>query len=163
MAALELSDLQENATAYAAQLSGDAQTTVAHFGNVSNALSFNTSHPGLCYSVGLLVKVGHTWSRPVRSVPVLTSKNQHSWCRQSGTGTTDVVLRASRLMWSSPPQNLCRSTPHTSWTTRSPQKLEWCLTWSLRLEASSAESTSPSQKEKNEDRCSIKVHTGDMF
>ncbi|XP_056877816.1 receptor-type tyrosine-protein phosphatase O isoform X3 [Takifugu flavidus] len=72
MAALEHSDLQENATAYAAQLSGDAQTTVALFANVSKALSFNTSHHGLCYSVGLLIKVGHTWSKPVSSVPVLT-------------------------------------------------------------------------------------------
>lgn len=76
LAALERSDLQENATAYAAQLSGDAQATVARFANVSEALSFNTSQHGLCYSVGLLVKVGHTWSKPVRSVPVLTSKNQ---------------------------------------------------------------------------------------
>lgn len=77
MAALERSDLQENATAYAAQLAGEAQTRVAQFGNISDPLTFNTSHHGLCYSVGLLVRVGASWSRAVRSIAVLTSKEQH--------------------------------------------------------------------------------------
>lgn len=71
---LERSDLQENATAYAAQLAGEAQTTVAPFVNVSEPLTFNASHHGLCYSVGLLVKVGASWSTALRTVAVLTSK-----------------------------------------------------------------------------------------
>lgn len=81
---LERSDLQGNATAYGAQLSGEAEVMVAQFANVSNALTFNTSHHGLCYSVGLLVKVGHAWSKPVSNIPVLTSKKQQLWINQSG-------------------------------------------------------------------------------
>uniref|UniRef100_H3CKS4 Protein tyrosine phosphatase receptor type O n=1 Tax=Tetraodon nigroviridis TaxID=99883 RepID=H3CKS4_TETNG len=72
VAALERSDLRENATTYAAQLAGEAQTTVAQFGNVSTPLTFNASHHGLCYSVGLLLKVGPSWSKAVRTVAVLT-------------------------------------------------------------------------------------------
>lgn len=83
MAALERSDLQENATAYAAQLAGAAQTVVAPFGNVSVPLTFNTSHHGLCYAVGLLVRVGASWSKAVRTVAVLTSKKP-ARCRPQG-------------------------------------------------------------------------------
>lgn len=75
VAALEGWDLQENATAYAAQLSGEAEPTVAEFVNISRPLTFNVSHHGLCYSVGLLVKEGRSWSKPVSNVPVLTSKD----------------------------------------------------------------------------------------
>ena len=76
MVALEHSDLQENTTAYAAQLAGEAQTTVAPFTNISNPLAFDASHHGLCYSVGLLVKLGASWSRAIKTVTVLTSKKQ---------------------------------------------------------------------------------------
>lgn len=75
VATLERSDLQENATAYAAQLSGEPRLILVQFVNSSEPLTFNTSFHGLCYTVGLLVKVGQSWSAPVKSRTVLTSKN----------------------------------------------------------------------------------------
>lgn len=75
VATLERSDLQENVTAYAAQLSGEPRLIPVQFVNTSEPLMFNTSFHGLCYTVGLLVKLGQSWSRPIKSVPVLTSKN----------------------------------------------------------------------------------------
>lgn len=154
MAALEPSDLQDNATAYAAQLTGDAQTTLAQFGNVSRPLTFNASQPGLCYAVGLLVKVGPTWSKAVRTVAVLTSKKL---LPASGPGPELRVLCVPPL------QNLCPSARYASWTTRSPQRPEWCLTWSLPLEPSSAGLTSPTRKVKNEGPCSTKVRRFKRF
>lgn len=75
VATLEHSDLQENVTAYAAQFSGEPRAVLVQFVNSSEPLLFNTSFHGLCYSVGLLLKVGPSWSRPVQTVSVLTSKN----------------------------------------------------------------------------------------
>lgn len=71
---LEPSDLQENATAYAAQISGEPRLILVQFVNVSEPLLVNTSFHGLCYSVGLLVRLGQSWSRPQKTVSVLTSK-----------------------------------------------------------------------------------------
>ncbi|XP_070785447.1 receptor-type tyrosine-protein phosphatase O [Enoplosus armatus] len=72
VATLERSDLQENVTAYAAQISGEPRPILVQFLNTSEPLLFNTSLHGLCYTVGLLVKLGQTWSRPVKTVSVLT-------------------------------------------------------------------------------------------
>lgn len=78
MAALERSDLQQNATAYAAQLVGGTQSRLAEFEDLSQPLTFNTSRPGLAYSVGLLLRVGAGWSKAARTVGVLTSKRRAS-------------------------------------------------------------------------------------
>ncbi|XP_024140158.1 receptor-type tyrosine-protein phosphatase O isoform X1 [Oryzias melastigma] len=72
VAALEPSDLQDNVTAYAAQVSGEPRLVLVPFLNTKEALLFNASFHGLCYTVGLLLKLGQNWSRPVKSVPVLT-------------------------------------------------------------------------------------------
>ncbi|XP_031734712.1 receptor-type tyrosine-protein phosphatase O [Anarrhichthys ocellatus] len=72
VARLERSDLQDNVTAFAAQLSGEPRLILVQFVNTSEPLVFNTSFHGLCYTVGLLVKLGQTWSRPVKTIPVLT-------------------------------------------------------------------------------------------
>ncbi|XP_034434758.1 receptor-type tyrosine-protein phosphatase O isoform X1 [Hippoglossus hippoglossus] len=72
LASLERSDLQDNVTAYAAQVSGEARLIVAEFRNTSELLVFNTSFHGLCYSVSLLLKVGQSWSRPEKTMSVLT-------------------------------------------------------------------------------------------
>ncbi|XP_073336535.1 receptor-type tyrosine-protein phosphatase O [Pagrus major] len=72
VATLERSDLQENVTAYAAQFSGEPRAVLVQFVNSSEPLLFNASFHGLCYSVGLLLKLGPTWSRPVQTVSVLT-------------------------------------------------------------------------------------------
>ncbi|XP_028249927.1 receptor-type tyrosine-protein phosphatase O isoform X2 [Parambassis ranga] len=72
VATLERSDLQENTTVYAAQISGEPRLVLVQFVNTSEPLLFNTSFHGLCYTVGLLVKQGQSWSRPVKTVPVLT-------------------------------------------------------------------------------------------
>ncbi|XP_023808423.1 receptor-type tyrosine-protein phosphatase O isoform X2 [Oryzias latipes] len=71
-ATLEPSDLQDNVTAYAAQVSGEPRLVLVPFLNTKEALLFNASFHGLCYTVGLLLKLGQNWSRPVKSVPVLT-------------------------------------------------------------------------------------------
>ncbi|KAM3859270.1 receptor-type tyrosine-protein phosphatase O [Diretmus argenteus] len=74
LATLESSDLQENATAYAARVSGEPRTNPVQFLNSSDPppLVFNASRHGVCYTVGLLVREGKTWSRPIKTVSVLT-------------------------------------------------------------------------------------------
>lgn len=72
VATLELSDLQENVTAYAAQISGESRTVLVQFVNTSEPLLYNASFHGLCYTLGLLVKRGQAWSRPMKTVTVLT-------------------------------------------------------------------------------------------
>ncbi|XP_043964289.1 receptor-type tyrosine-protein phosphatase O isoform X1 [Gambusia affinis] len=72
VAALERGDLQDNVTAYAVQISGEPRLVLVPFINTSEPLVFNASFHGLCYTVGLLVKLGQSWSRPMKSVPVLT-------------------------------------------------------------------------------------------
>lgn len=78
VAALERGDLQDNVTAYAVQISGEPRLVLVPFINTSEPLVFNASFHGLCYTVGLLVKLGQSWSRPMKSVPVLTSKEHSS-------------------------------------------------------------------------------------
>ncbi|XP_047431711.1 receptor-type tyrosine-protein phosphatase O isoform X2 [Mugil cephalus] len=72
VASLELSDLQENVTAYAVQISGEPRLVLVPFMNSSESLAFNASFHGLCYSVALLVRLGPSWSRPTKTIPVLT-------------------------------------------------------------------------------------------
>uniref|UniRef100_A0A3P8UVI2 protein-tyrosine-phosphatase n=1 Tax=Cynoglossus semilaevis TaxID=244447 RepID=A0A3P8UVI2_CYNSE len=72
VAALENSDLRDNVTAYGAQLSGEPRFLVYEFTNGSEPLLINTSFHGLCYSVGLVLRQGLTWTKPLKSVPVLT-------------------------------------------------------------------------------------------
>ncbi|KAM7367439.1 hypothetical protein PAMP_015340 [Pampus punctatissimus] len=72
VATLESSDLQENVTAYAVQISGEPRLNVVQFVNTSEPLLFNTSFHGLCYSVGLILRQGQSWSRPIKTVSVLT-------------------------------------------------------------------------------------------
>lgn len=69
---LEQSDLQENITAYAAQFSGEPRISVVPFVNTSEPLIFNTSLHGVCYTVGLLTRRGQYWSKPIKTVSVLT-------------------------------------------------------------------------------------------
>ncbi|XP_013876185.1 receptor-type tyrosine-protein phosphatase O [Austrofundulus limnaeus] len=72
VATLEPADLQENVTAYAVQISGEPRLVLVPFPNSSEPLLFNASFHGLCYTVGLLVKLGLSWSRPTKSISVLT-------------------------------------------------------------------------------------------
>uniref|UniRef100_A0A3Q1H3B0 protein-tyrosine-phosphatase n=1 Tax=Anabas testudineus TaxID=64144 RepID=A0A3Q1H3B0_ANATE len=67
VATLEPSDLRENVTTYAAQISGEPRLILVPFVNVSEPLLINASFHGLCYTVGLLVKLGQTWSRPMKT------------------------------------------------------------------------------------------------
>ncbi|XP_072310038.1 receptor-type tyrosine-protein phosphatase O isoform X1 [Eucyclogobius newberryi] len=71
-ASLEPSDLQENITSYAAQFSGEPRISVVQYVNTSEPLLFNTSLHGVCYTVGLLTRRGQYWSKPIKTVPVLT-------------------------------------------------------------------------------------------
>lgn len=74
LAAMEPSDLQDNVTAYAAQISGEPRLILVPFANASEPLLINASFHGLCYTVGLLGKLGRSWSRPVKTLSVLTSE-----------------------------------------------------------------------------------------
>uniref|UniRef100_A0A3B5M748 Protein tyrosine phosphatase receptor type O n=1 Tax=Xiphophorus couchianus TaxID=32473 RepID=A0A3B5M748_9TELE len=66
VAALERGDLQDNVTAYAVQISGEPRLVLVPFINTSEPLLFNVSFHGLCYTVGLLVKLGQK-PLPVRA------------------------------------------------------------------------------------------------
>lgn len=97
---LERSDLQENVTAYAAQLSGEPRLIRAQFVNTSEPLLFNTSFHGVCYTVGLLLRQGQSWSRPVRTLSMLTSKNlqAHRDNDQQSTCTVcQIMINIERL------------------------------------------------------------------
>ncbi|KAI9522436.1 hypothetical protein NQZ68_035776 [Dissostichus eleginoides] len=103
VATLERSDLQENVTAYAAQISGGTRPIIVQFENASELkvkelkvkelkvkelkvkeLKVNASLHGLCYSVSLLLRDGPDgWSKPIRTIPVLTKplpvRSVHIW------------------------------------------------------------------------------------
>uniref|UniRef100_A0A669CM16 Protein tyrosine phosphatase receptor type O n=1 Tax=Oreochromis niloticus TaxID=8128 RepID=A0A669CM16_ORENI len=72
VASLDSSDLQENVTAYAVQISGEPRTILIQFVNTSDPLLYNASFHGLCYTVGLLLRRGQAWSRPMKTIAVLT-------------------------------------------------------------------------------------------
>ncbi|XP_019753160.1 receptor-type tyrosine-protein phosphatase O isoform X1 [Hippocampus comes] len=72
MVNLETSDLRENISAYAAQITGEPRPAVILFGGTGEPLLFNTSFHGLIYSVGLLLQRGPLWSRPIKTVSLLT-------------------------------------------------------------------------------------------
>ncbi|XP_061524179.1 receptor-type tyrosine-protein phosphatase O isoform X2 [Phycodurus eques] len=72
VATLETSDLRENISAYAAQISGEPRPVVIRFGGAGEPLLFNATFHGLCYSVGLLLQRGTLWSGPVKTVSILT-------------------------------------------------------------------------------------------
>uniref|UniRef100_A0A3Q4MZL1 Protein tyrosine phosphatase receptor type O n=1 Tax=Neolamprologus brichardi TaxID=32507 RepID=A0A3Q4MZL1_NEOBR len=72
VATLDSSDLQENVTAYAVQISGEPRTILIQFVNTSEPLLYNASFHGLCYTVGLLLRRGQPL--PVRSAQILDYK-----------------------------------------------------------------------------------------
>ncbi|XP_077565336.1 receptor-type tyrosine-protein phosphatase O isoform X2 [Stigmatopora nigra] len=71
-ATLEDSDLRQNVSGYAARISGEARPSVIPLGGPGRPSLFNASVHGLCYSVGLLLRRGTSWSGPVQTVLVLT-------------------------------------------------------------------------------------------
>ncbi|XP_061663501.1 receptor-type tyrosine-protein phosphatase O [Syngnathoides biaculeatus] len=72
VATLETSDLRENVSAYAARISGEPRPVVIRFGGAGEPLLFNATFHGLLYSVGLLLERGALWSKPIKTVSVLT-------------------------------------------------------------------------------------------
>ncbi|XP_042082659.1 receptor-type tyrosine-protein phosphatase O [Haplochromis burtoni] len=90
VATLDSSDLQENVTAYAVQISGEPRTILIQFINTSEPLLYNASFHGLCYTVGLLLRRGQAWSRPMKTVAVLTSKNLSN--KGVGEGSKSLIL-----------------------------------------------------------------------
>lgn len=81
---LELSDLRDNVSIYAARISGEPRTHVLPFLRVNETLQapstlfYNASYHGLLYTISLLLANGSTWSKPAKTVTLLTSKN--SFC-----------------------------------------------------------------------------------
>ena len=80
-AVLEPSDLRDNVTEYAALLAGEPRPRLVPFlplpadGSLPPPLVLNVTHPGLAYRVALLARDGRAWTRPLRSVGVLTRKD----------------------------------------------------------------------------------------
>ncbi|XP_058273688.1 receptor-type tyrosine-protein phosphatase O isoform X2 [Hemibagrus wyckioides] len=78
MMTLEPSDLRENITAYAARISGEPHNHILPFqsssvGQLAPAvLLYNTTYHGLCYTISLLLANGSTWTKPVKTVTLLT-------------------------------------------------------------------------------------------
>ena len=77
---LEPSDMRENVTAYAAKISGEPHSHILPFQSANSSqlasatLLYNASYHGLCYTISLLTGNASTWSRPDKSVALLTSK-----------------------------------------------------------------------------------------
>lgn len=74
---LEPSDLRDNITMYAARISGEPRTHILPFQRVTDSpvnLLYNNTYHGLCYTISLLVANGSTWTKPVKTVTLLTSK-----------------------------------------------------------------------------------------
>ncbi|KAM9468364.1 receptor-type tyrosine-protein phosphatase O isoform 2-T2 [Clarias gariepinus] len=72
---LEPSDLRDNITMYAARISGEPRTHILPFQRVTDSpvnLLYNNTYHGLCYTVSLLVANGSTWTKPVKTVTLLT-------------------------------------------------------------------------------------------
>uniref|UniRef100_A0A3B1K4P1 Protein tyrosine phosphatase receptor type O n=1 Tax=Astyanax mexicanus TaxID=7994 RepID=A0A3B1K4P1_ASTMX len=75
---LEPSDLRENFTAYAAKISGEPHNHILPFQSANNSqlapatLLYNASYHGLCYTISLLIGNGVTWSKPAKTVALLT-------------------------------------------------------------------------------------------
>uniref|UniRef100_A0AAX7TJ74 Protein-tyrosine-phosphatase n=1 Tax=Astatotilapia calliptera TaxID=8154 RepID=A0AAX7TJ74_ASTCA len=80
VATLDSSDLQENVTAYAVQISGEPRTILIQFVNTSEPLLYNASFHGLCYTVGSVIVMFDSVSfvssepLPVRSAQILDYK-----------------------------------------------------------------------------------------
>ncbi|KAK3544452.1 hypothetical protein QTP86_012435 [Hemibagrus guttatus] len=75
---LEPSDLRDNITAYAAKISGEPHNHILPFHSSSDGqlapavLFYNTTYHGLCYTISLLLANGSTWTKPVKTVTLLT-------------------------------------------------------------------------------------------
>ncbi|KAB5542115.1 hypothetical protein PHYPO_G00087720 [Pangasianodon hypophthalmus] len=78
MMTLEPLDLRDNITAYAARISGEPRTHILPFQSTSNGhlapsvLLYNTTYHGFCYTISLLLANGSTWTKPVKTVTLLT-------------------------------------------------------------------------------------------
>ncbi|XP_027009703.2 receptor-type tyrosine-protein phosphatase O isoform X2 [Tachysurus fulvidraco] len=78
MMTLEPSDLRDNVTAYAARISGEPHNHILPFHSSSDGqlapviLLYNTTYHGLCYTISLLLANGSTWTKPVKTVTLLT-------------------------------------------------------------------------------------------
>lgn len=77
---LEPSDLRSNITAYAARISGEPRTHILPFQSTADGqlapaiLLYNTTYHGLCYTISLLLANGSTWTKPVKTLTLLTSE-----------------------------------------------------------------------------------------
>ncbi|XP_026779224.3 receptor-type tyrosine-protein phosphatase O isoform X2 [Pangasianodon hypophthalmus] len=78
MMTLEPLDLRDNITAYAARISGEPRTHILPFQSTSDGhlapsvLLYNTTYHGFCYTISLLLANGSTWTKPVKTVTLLT-------------------------------------------------------------------------------------------
>ncbi|KAG9329188.1 hypothetical protein JZ751_007320, partial [Albula glossodonta] len=73
---LEREDMTENATVYAVKVTGEPVAHILQFqdtdGSIPPPLVFNTSYHGLSYTISLITNAGTLWSKPVKTVTVLT-------------------------------------------------------------------------------------------
>ena len=82
-AVLEPSDLQDNVTEYAVLLAGEPRPRLLPFAPLAPGrlplppppLLLNVTHPGGAYRAGLLARHAGAWSKPLRSVTILTSNH----------------------------------------------------------------------------------------
>lgn len=142
---LEPSDLRDNITAYAARISGEPRTHILPFQRTSDGqpapavLLYNTTYHGLCYTVGLVLANGSTWTKPVKTVTLLTSETA-PWIRvtnlyplflvffNSATKTLPPCSRQSLFHW-----RACRFQ-----TTSRLRRPAWCSSCARRRETASA-------------------------
>ncbi|XP_051544364.1 receptor-type tyrosine-protein phosphatase O-like isoform X1 [Myxocyprinus asiaticus] len=75
---LDSDDVREDVSMYAARVSGEAHTHTLLFSHSSDGqtlphpLVFNASYHGLCYTVSLLLGNDTSWTKPVKTITILT-------------------------------------------------------------------------------------------
>lgn len=140
MIILEPSDLRENITAYAARISGEPHNHILPFhssrvGQLAPAvLLYNTTYHGLCYTISLLLANGSTWTKPVKTVTLLTSETalcihvKHLYTLCSAGKTLPLCSHQSLFHW-----RACRFQ-----TTSQLRRPAWYLSCDGRRETASA-------------------------
>ncbi|XP_051546505.1 receptor-type tyrosine-protein phosphatase O-like isoform X2 [Myxocyprinus asiaticus] len=95
---LDTDDVREDVSMYAVQVSGEARTHTLLFSRSGSPLVFNTSYHGLCYTISLLLGNNTSWSKPVKTITVLTKPLPLDWVQisdYSAAPETGVVFHIS--------------------------------------------------------------------
>lgn len=132
---LEPSDLRDNITAYAARISGEPRTHILPFQSTSDGqLLYNTTYHGLCYTISLLLANGSTWTKPVKTVTLLTSETA-LWTQ---INLSIFCFSAAKTQTPCSPQSLFHWRACRFPTTNQLRRQPWCSSCDRQKETASA-------------------------